>query len=460
MRALLVACLLPLGWSLTITPGIPDEPRVPPPPGLVVVTPAAFAPALKDYLAHKAKQLPTRCVHLEAVLKEASGGDDAGKLKRWLYDQWRQQHVRYVLLVGDAAVMPVRYMVLDRATPAAFDYAFYPSDLYYADVAADDGSFDDWNGNKDDFHAHYYGEVRGEKNKSDPINFDKISYVPELAVGRWPVATAREAGLVAAKTVSYERELTAGKKPGAERAAFFAIDGWVDSRGVLDAAAKALGPKWQVERRFYGRTPAPSEAELYRLLNEGMGLVVHAGHGETDRWEHAASLAGFRSKVKNEDRLPILLSAGCSTAYFAPLPPYEAYVDAAGQQHRGTNAGEVFTAPPPPPAVYQKQRHHVGLGVKLLSGGPGGAVAYFGCNTGSQPCGLTLVSGFVSGLGRTDAAPRLGDAWRHAVDHYWKAERLAALTPTDSWYPPSIFFQGMKFMLFGDPTLLIPGAQP
>lgn len=25
--------------------------------------------------------------------------------------------------------------------------------------------------------------------------------------------------------------------------------------------------------------------------------------------------------------------------------------------------------------------------------------------------------------------------------------------PTAGWYPPSIFFQGMKFMLFGDPSL-------
>jgi hypothetical protein len=33
--------------------------------------------------------------------------------------------VRYVLLVGDARLVPVRYMVLGRVTPAAFDYAFY-----------------------------------------------------------------------------------------------------------------------------------------------------------------------------------------------------------------------------------------------------------------------------------------------------------------------------------------------
>jgi hypothetical protein len=28
----------------------------------------------------------------------------------------------------------------------------------------------------------------------------------------------------------------------------------------------------------------------------------------------------------------------------------------------------------------------------------------------------------------------------------------ADLTPSDSWYPPSIYFQPMKFIVLGDPT--------
>ena len=68
-----------------------------------------------------------------------------------------------MLLVGDVDVMPVRFMVLDRVTPAAFDYAFYPSDLYYADLAKADGSFEDWNARKEG-HAGYFGEVRREQN--------------------------------------------------------------------------------------------------------------------------------------------------------------------------------------------------------------------------------------------------------------------------------------------------------
>jgi hypothetical protein len=49
--------------------------------------------------------------------------------------------------------------------------------------------------------------------------------------------------------------------------------------------------------------------------------------------------------------------------------------------------------------------------------GPDGAVAYIGCNTGSQPCGLTLMRGFVETLA-TSETPRVGDCWKGAVAFY------------------------------------------
>ncbi len=142
------------------------------PSRLVVIAPEAFRPALRAFLSHKANLLPTEFQGLEELLKTQAGADDAEKVKRYLYDEWHEHGVGFALLVGDVDVFPVRYMVLDRVTPAAFDYAFYPSDLYYSDLAKADGSFESWNARHDSFHAGYFGEVRGEKNKSDPINYD------------------------------------------------------------------------------------------------------------------------------------------------------------------------------------------------------------------------------------------------------------------------------------------------
>ncbi len=443
--------------------GTPDD-KPPDAPRFFIVAPERFHADLKDYVTHKQKLLTTELVSLEATLKATAGVDDPERLKRVLYDAWRKRNLKYVLLVGDVDVLPVRYMVLDRVTPAAFDYAFYPSDLYYSDLAKQDGSFDDWNAQKEGFHAQYFGEVRGEKNKKDPINFDQIDYRPDVAVGRWPVSTPAEVRVLAAKSLAYEKSILDGTHPGMRQAALFHVSGWVDARPRLDGLARGLPAGWKAARHFYSdnnpkfKTPQPNEKNLLAALNGGAGLVVHVGHGSSDSWAGCFSV-GSLERVKNADRLPIMISVGCSTSYFAPLAPYDGYVDIHGKEHAGSDHGEVFKAPPPPPAPYQKGKYNpTGLGEQVLKRGPNGAVAYIGCNTGSQPCALTLLDGFMIALSKM-ARPRVGDCWASAVSYYYDKEGLARLTPNDDWYPPSIFFQGMKFMLFGDPTLPLPPAE-
>ena len=432
---------------------------------LMVVAPNAFHSALQEFVAYKRTLLPTELLSLEDILQKTSGADDPEKLKRFLYAQWRERGLGYVLLVGDVDVLPVRFMVLDRVTPAAFDYAFYPSDLYYGDLAKADGSFEDWNARKEGFHAGYFGEVRGEKNKTDPINYDEIHYLPEVAVGRWPVSTPAEARVVADKTAAYERMLLAHSAPHPQRAGFVVTGGWVDSRQLVDGLAAKLAGAWQLEKRYYSdagqpsATPPPNHQQVRQLLNEGVGLVVHTGHGQPDGWDQCFSVSDL-DHLTNAMQLPVIISAGCSTAYFSPLPPYEPYVDVDGKEHAGSDHKEVFTAPPPPPSPYQRGRFNpTGLGEQLLKRSTNGSVAYIGCNTGSQPCGLTLVEGFVNALAEAKE-PRLGDCWASAIRHYFSKEHLANLKPNDDWYPPSIFFQGMKFMLFGDPSLRMPANRP
>lgn len=455
--SLLAFAVLALGPAAGPARAAPPRPK-----RLLIIAPERFHHDLADYARHKRRRLSTDLVSLEKVLRDSPGVDAPERLKRYLYEAWKERDLGYVLLVGDADMLPVRYMVLDRVTAPAFDYAFYPSDLYYADLAKSDGSFDDWNGKKDGFHAGYFGEVRGEKIKTDPINYDAIDYRPDVAVGRWPVSSPREVRIVVEKTMKYEKTVDLGKTPNLRRAGFVCTDGWVDARGALDDLAKRLPAGWRSERRYYPgegwkEVAPPTEKEIEGLLNEGLGFVGHAGHGSDDSWAGCFSLATL-DRLKNAECLPVMVSCGCSTARFATLPPYEGYVDVKKARHDGTNSGEVFQEPPPPPACWQEGVYNpTGLGEQLLRRGPNGAVAYIGCNTGSQPCGLTLLEGFVTALGRA-SEPRLGDCWAEAVRHYYEKERLATLAPNDDWYPPSIFFQGMKFMLFGDPSMRMPGG--
>lgn len=418
---------------------------------LVVVAPQAFVAELEPYLAHRRAELSVALVALEQLRDEvdlAQCVDLAEALKRALYARWRERGMRYVLLVGDADRLPVRYMMLDRVHEPAFDVAFYGSDLYYGDLARADGSFDDWNARRDDFHAGYFGEVHGEHHKDGPINCDAIDYRPEVGVGRWPVSTVEELRALVVKSLAHERSADGVRE---RRAALLHVPGWVDATGVLDGVAQAL-PAWQIVRHGYGEGAAGHDAApVVATWRRGLDLLLHSGHGSPDGYDQSLG-RGSLAELAEAPRLPIVLSAGCSTAYFATLPPYEDYVDVAGVRHQGTNAGERFTAPPPPPVCLQPadlDRH--GFGEQLVLG-KGGAIAYFGCNTGGQPCGLTLVAEFARAIG-TGEAERLGDAWRLAVVRYHAKERLAELQPDAGWYPPSIFFQAMKYPLFGDPSL-------
>jgi len=418
-------------------------------PAFTIVAPDKFAASLMGFVQERSKEFDVKLMGLGAALALHDGVDDAEKLKRFLFDDWKSRKTKFVLLVGDADVLPIRYMCLDRVTKPAFDYAFYPSDLYYADVAKEDGSFEDWNGNKDGFHAGYFGEVRGEKNKNDPINYDRIHYLPELAVGRWPVGTTKEVEIVVKKTLAREKALAADSSKS-KSALMCCVPGWVDARGRMGKWSKDLSG-WTIESQFDGTATPPTSANLMKSLNSGVGLVFHVGHGEIHGWDRNITLKDLKS-LKNGNTLPIVLSAGCSTAYHATLPPYEAYIDVKGVEHKGTDKGEVFTAPPPPPKCYQSGKfNRSSMGEMLVRGGPTGAVAYIGCNTGGQPCGITILEGFAKSVAKKPDQ-RLGDAWKDAIHYYHKTERLDQLKPTADWYPPSIYFQGMKYMLFGDPT--------
>jgi len=296
---------------------------------------------------------------------------------------------------------------------------------------------------KDGYHGSYLGEVHGEKNKQDPINFDRVHYVPALAVGRRPVSTPEEVSTLVQKTLAFEGRSSRG---GANRPRLGLVnhEGFVDARDRLDRMAAWMPRDWTVERRYYSdarrvSTQLPTEQAVVDLLNWGVDLVVHVGHGSDTAWQGCLSTRDL-GKIKNGGRLPVMIAAGCSTARFATLPPYEPSVDIQGVEHKGTNAGEIFRSPPPPPAPYQKGRFSsIGLGRQLVRGGPNGAVAYYGCNRGGQPCGSTLLEGFVRTWGQSPQ-PRLGDCWIGAVQYYY--DNVAFVRPRVIAPAPSARLQG------------------
>jgi hypothetical protein len=299
--------------------------------------------------------------------------------------------------------------------------------------------------------------VRGEKNKNSPINYDHVDYLPEIAFGRWPVSAENELHIVAAKSMAFEQSIREGTHAGLGRAAFFHVE-CGDNRERMNNWAQNLPPGWMASQFFFKdrdadyHTPPPDEKHAIEALNQGAVLAFHIGHGWEGGWAGSLTARGA-AKLKDEDRLPVLLSGGCNTADFAPLAPYSSYVDVDGEDHPGTGKKERFHAPPPPPAPYQPLKYIPNsFGKQALKCGLNGAAVYIGYNTGGQSASIPLMEGFVLAM-RRSKQPLVGDCWANAIYYYYRKEKLAQLVPDSGWYTPVIFMTAMKFMVFGDPTL-------
>lgn len=421
-------------------------------PGLAVIAPKAFHPSLVRYVAHKKKQLPVELVALEAVRKDESGDDDAEKLKRFLYRRWKEKQIGYVLLVGDIDVMPVRYRCIiagdGKKEP---NYVFNLTDHYYADVADKAGNFDDWNKLRTGEYRWFYCEshlLGAQRN----VNADEIDFLPELAVGRWPVSTPGAVRLVADKTVRYETALQAGKKPGQRQAAVLLWDDLAPRPGVSRWVGALNG--WNATT-FDSATPDknPSTALVAAQLNRGLGLLIDIGHGETNGWP--AFKKPDLARLNNADRLPIVFSVGCDTTPLGPgTLPKEGYRDRHGKFVSGPLAK---ATPPPPPGVYQRelrQRTPASFGQQMVVGAPTGAVAYIGFTINSNHW-HELMEGFLMAAGQSPA-PRLGDAWKFALIHHRKVREDFIRRNIGNFDGLHSLDQGLRAILLGDPTLLLP----
>jgi hypothetical protein len=126
-----------------------------------------------DWLTEKG--VPACVIRLSQVLHHFPGVDDAERLRNYLKFGYEECGTVWVLLGGDAGVVPFRYGWYDTLTlpPGNASSNVIPSDLYFSDM----------NGEWDSDHDSRWGE---------PYH-DAVDIYPELFVGR---LTVREMGKV------------------------------------------------------------------------------------------------------------------------------------------------------------------------------------------------------------------------------------------------------------------------
>jgi len=401
---------------------------------LLIVGPSAHYTDMDRLRQHKnATGMPAWVLTMDDMRKYA-GKDDAERLKRVIARMHEQKGTWYVLLAGDASVVPVRRRHVHD--PVANNESFNPSDLYYADlyhhVGARAGQFDDWDANGNGiFDEEVWADTAYANNPDD------VDGWPEVAVGRVPAHTTEQLGRYVDKVIRYET----GQTPTLPitKAGFVADAYYGGATSLLEGLEHSTflnGSAWKYGVNYDANNPPPSgwaNASMATIdsLSMTMPWIAYVGHGNSSLWgfgENGTYFDSWHVSGFTNANLPVVVAAACETGKFAD---------------------NIFHAPPTfvPPDVYD-------AGSDLSMGGPwlfgstsgGGAIAYFG-ETVVLPDSLPveLETYMLRAYGNGHRV--LGDVYASGARDYWAQHQ------TDNYVfgHPRIYLGIME--MFADPSL-------
>jgi Peptidase family C25 len=464
---------------------------------LLVVAPTSLTAAVQPLVAHRnATGTLTRMVSLADCLGHFGGSDDAARLRVAIVYASEYLETRYVLLVGDASMIPVRYRYIawDDVPPGPYYRrgTYCPTDLYYAnlysahvfhpDGTVTHGPWSSWDADGD---ARYDEQLSGDPSLENP---DQVDGFVDLAVGRLPTSDPTEVSRYVAKLLAFERgsardfDLTVGVIADA------LYGDTIPDVARFSELADLLGPAWPaVEKVWFPgpppyvptppgyRTAAPDETIAATVARSAW--VAYLGHGGYSEWDVAGS---DRASVATQQatNVPVVVAMGCATgqlANFAPDGP-GGYVDVSGVRHLygftdNTNTvfadwgdGDPLSDPPvqtwvlaetgaidpATPSVYQPTLDRPTVAAQWLHAQEsGGAVAYFGEQTvASDSPGAELIGRMMgAAIAPGGQGQVLGDLWIVACKEYWVAFHASP----DGIANARIYLSYMT--LYGDPCL-------
>ncbi len=248
---------------------------------LIIVTTEELASALAPLVEVRITQgLSVVVATIEEVYDEFAygqpGPDAINNFLRHAHSTWQAPPPRYVLLVGEAT-----YDFRDYLNHGLHN--IIPSPM----VAVSFG-----------------GETVSDARLAD-VNDD---LVPDLAIGRWPVANIRDVRSLVQRTLEYEQQ-TVG------RHALFVADGSAQEFALLN---QSIADESKLSTGSVEHLNGASSEEFARSWNEGPWLVTYSGHGSLDRWGKDNIFSGDAvSQLKTDSSPPITLQLTCLTGFFA-----------------------------------------------------------------------------------------------------------------------------------------------
>ena len=460
---------------------------------LLVIAPDDFAGALAPLMVHKNRTgMPAHLITLSQIFSPTS--DPATHplaIKKVIAEGHRNFGVAYVMLAGDASLIPVRHRSVlqgDGGSLEGMTGTYNPTDNYYANLYRVGGStagFSDWDGDGDGRYAEQIWGV-------SPVthNPDAVDGYPHVSLGRVPAHTRLDVENYVHKLIEYEEGL---RSRTIDVCSFLNDnDAGLQSRQKSDDVISFSGIATRTGAKVQrlqgnlatGETPQAGWAPFGSPQSEHTAFttkfLVHFGHGWTTGW--GIKLDSGRSlddpHVRNWQSgtsysYPVVMSVGCNTGQFLNCAPsegpyrrlnpdqaYEFDFDKTARKVKEVVRGETWPWPisvPVPHAYdFDGQSSRTFAHAWLCANPTGGAIAYIGANQIHQGTafGAHLAARFIRQVGQLNI---LGDIWVTAQREYFTD--IATHSDRDTEFgSPRIYLCVMQF--FGDPSLRLAPVIP
>ncbi len=463
-----------------------------------------FAESIKPFIEHKnIMGIPTAFVDIES-LTGYKAADEPEKIKKAIADAYIRRGVRYVMLVGDAGLFPVRHRYVSNGWANGrtgspeyqwFEGSYNPTDFYYANLFHHDENgellpapaFSSWDEDHDGFYNYQIWQFPGaEQMGIDAIKYnpDQVDGYPDIALARLPVHNTTELDIYIEKIIKYDDgKMIAASKSGL---AFLASANYAGSNilceEIINYAIPDKKNTTSIQKFAFNFKQKPADwddgnfASVKNAAVSNWG-IVYMGHANSQSWDiQEGNTNSFNDSVVNTFRnalsLPVVFTIGCSAGRFKPnIPdcvpePAGPYDDINGknifyEKSKGDKYYEMglwkelpknFRLPTPSPYDGYFNSNRTFACPWLFQANKGGAIAFFGETVVCQNAhGTELIKRVLKSYANQ---PRLlGDAWLKGQRQFWKDFR----TNNDVLRNPRIYLSIMTF--FGDPTLIIPATE-
>jgi len=154
----------------------------------------------------------------------------------------------------------------------------------------------------------YYGEVDG--------NGD---YIPEMFIGRLPVADTNELKTVVRKIIQYEKFEFANTNKFYNYALATAglddVNALYMNGQVNYAINNYLTPENRI-KEYHLYNGQSNGDTIKKLINQGLSFLNYTGHGSTTAWLSMAFTSDTVNVLKNKNMYPLVISNACQTSSF------------------------------------------------------------------------------------------------------------------------------------------------